>query len=337
MIASASFVRSVAGAILAVALSALPTFADSAVVHLKRSSKVDHDVVVLGDVAEITAPTARLEKRLKDLDLLDREAAGPMEVVTARHIQARLLLAGVDRKSVTLSGAEECNVTFGLQGVVQAAAEQPRLQDDLVAQAVAALAKAWLASPDDVEVQVVSSPADSQGPVSGAIPELELPARVEPGRVQARVRWLDDGRIKRIDQITFETRLRQTVVIAAHRIERGVAIRLQDLVEDRRLLNTRVEQFTAAQVVGLVARRGLNQGDQMTAKDLASPKATPLIQARNGVKVVARKGSLAVTLQMAEALEPGGAGDVIRLRNLQSGQIITGRVVSSQEVEIPLD
>jgi flagellar basal body P-ring formation protein FlgA len=327
---------------LALTVIALAAFtgqarADQAIVHLKRSTSVDHEVVILGDVADVTAGTVALEKRLKALDLLDREGAGPQEMVSARHIQARLLIAGIDRRSFTITGADECQVSFESQGVVQTSAVRASSSDDLVAQAVASLAKAWLASPDDVDVKVVSSPSDSQPAIAGGTPELELPARVEPGRVQARIRWLRDGKIERVDQFTFEAKLRQTIVLAAHTVERGVPLKPQDLVEDRRLLNTRVEQFRAEQIVGLVARRGLSQGDQITAKDLAAPRTAPMIQARNGVRVIAKKGRLSVTLQMAEALEPGNKGEVIRLRNLQSGQIITGRVVSSQEVEIPLD
>jgi flagella basal body P-ring formation protein FlgA len=343
MIGLITNVRQSAVALIALAMSAGQAFADPAIVHLKRSVSVDHDVVVLGDVAEVTAGTAALERRLKSLDLLDRENAADSETVSARHVQARLLIAGIDRKSITVTGAPECEVSFGTKRVVQTSAStsvpavRTNTPDDLVAQAVESLAKVWLASPEDVDVKVVSSPSESQGPIPGATPELELPAKVEPGRVQARIRWLRDGRIERTDQFTFEARLRQTIVLAAHSVERGVPIRPQDLVEDRRMMSTRVDQVRAEQVVGLVARRGLSQGDQISIKDLAAPRTTPMVQARNGVKVVARKGNLAVTLQMAEALEPGNKGDVIRLRNLQSGQIISGRVVSSQQVEIPLD
>jgi flagella basal body P-ring formation protein FlgA len=338
MIGFCSWLRTFALTVIALAVFVGRTSADTVIIHLKPSATVDHDVVVIGDVADVTASTAFLEKRIKSLDLVDREDCGPREVIADRHVQARVLIAGfVDRRSFTVSGAGECQVSFEPSGVVPASAQRPGPPDDVSAQAVHALAKAWLCPPADVEVKVVSSPAESQGTIPGALPELELPARVEPGRVQARVRWLREGRIERIDPVTFETRLRQTIVLAAHNIERGVALRPQDVVEDKRLLNTRVEQVRAEQVVGLVPRRGLNQGDQITAKDLATPKTAPLVMPRNGVRVIARKGRLAVTLQMAEALEPGGKGDVIRLRNLQSGQIITGRVVSSQEVEIPLD
>ena len=338
MIGIASSVKTFALTVIALAVFVGHTFADSVIIHLKPSVKVDHDVVVIGDVADVTASTAALEKRIKSLDLLDREDCGPREAVAGRHVQARVLIAGfVDRRSFTVSGASECEVSFGTSGVVPASAQRASHPDDISAQAVHALSKAWLASPGDVEVKVVSSPSESQAAIPDAYPELELPARVEPGRVQARIRWLREGRIERIDQVTFETRLRQTVVLAAHNVDRGIPLRAQDVVEDKRMLNSRVEQFHAEQVVGLVARRGLSQGEQIAAKDLAAQKSAPLVQPRNGVKVVARKGLLAVTLQMAEALEPGNKGDVIRLRNLQSGQIITGRVVSSQEVEIPLD
>jgi len=336
MIDALPVARMTAVAVILLAFTGQYVRAQTAIVHLRGSAKVDHDLLVLGDIADITASSSAVERRLKGLDLLDRQSAGPREVISARHVQARVLLEGIDRKSITFVGADECQVAFGAE-IVQVAATRSGMADDLLAQAVQALAKAWMASPEDVEVQMLSSPSEQLKPVPGAIPELELPTRVEPGRVQARIRWVGQNRIERIDSISFEARLRQTVVLATHRIERGAPIRQQDIVEDRRLLANRVEQVRAEQVVGHVSRRGLSQGDLVTAKDLAVQKAAPAIQARNGVKVIARKGRLSVTLQMAEALEAGNVGDVIRLRNLQSGQIITGRVVSNQEVEIPLD
>ncbi|QDT56230.1 flagellar basal body P-ring biosynthesis protein FlgA [Caulifigura coniformis] len=338
MIGAAHVARMTVLAVILLAFAGQQVRAQTAIVHLRSSAKVDRDVMMLGDIADITASSAALERRLKGLDLLDRQSSGASEIVSSRHVQARVLLEGIDHKTVTLVGADECQVSFAAGGdVVQVAATRGRAGDDLMTQAVQALAKAWMASPDDVEVQFLSTPSEQLKPVPGAIPELELPTRVEPGRVQARIRWVGQNRIERIDSVTFEARLRQTVVLATHRIERGAPIRLQDIVEDRRLMANRVEQVRAEQVVGYVARRGLSQGDMVTAKDLAVQKTAPAIQARNGVKVTARKGKLSVTLQMAEALEAGNVGDVIRLRNLQSGQIITGRVVSNQEVEIPLD
>lgn len=308
------------------------------VIKLNRQATVQHDTVVLGDVAHVSGPSSTTVKRLQALDLTVLESTGDSEAISARHVQARLLLEGIDPRTVNITGPAESTVTLVSPEATAPASPLMNYQDDVLSQAVEALAKSWLAAPEDVEVQILASQTGMESHAgSMALPELELPARLEPGRIQARLKWMSQGKIERVEQFTLEARLRQTVLLATHNINRGVPLKPQDVVEDRRLLSTRVEQIRAEQVVGCVAKRGLTQGDQLAAKDLTVPKVMPAIQARNGVRVVAKKGRLTVTLQMAEALEAGNVGDVIRLRNLDSGRIITGRVVSSQEVEIPLN
>ncbi len=335
---SFSLLARIAGAVLLAGLAAAPVRGGEAtVVKLRTQSGVQHETVVVGDVAHVSGPSPTLVRRLCALDLTVLGEVGESESITARHVQARLLLEGVDPRTVAMTGAPEVLVTR-IPGEPVSAVEPVTFENDVLAQALEAMSRAWLAPPEDIDVQIVSSQSGllASGDARSA-PELDLPTRLEPGRIQARLRWMNQGKLERIEQVTLEARLRQTVVLATHNIERGVPLKPQDVVEDRRLLATRVEQIRAEQVVGAVAKRGLNQGDQLLARDLAVPRRTPAIQARRGVRVVARKGNLSVTLQMAEALEPGDVGDVIRLRNLESGRIITGRVVSSQEVEIPLN
>ena len=314
--------------------------AEKVIVKLKATAAIDHGTVVLADFAQVSGASSGTLGKLQALDLAELAEEGSSETITARHVQARLLLEGIDPRNVTLAGATESKVVRSATAAAAAAVHnQPvAYQEDVLAQLTAALAKAWLAPAEDLDIQLVASKtglATTTG--STAAPTLELPTRLEPGRIQARILWMSQGKLERVEPVTFEVKLRQTVVLATHKIERGVPLKPQDVVEDRRLLTTRIEQIRAEQVVGYASRRGLSQGEQLDSKDLATVRTGPVIKAQNGVKVVARKGSLAVTLQMAKALESGNVGDVIRLQNLQSGQIISGRVVSSQLVEIPLD
>jgi flagellar basal body P-ring formation protein FlgA len=324
----------VAGARTAQAQTVEPT-----VITLKRSASVHHDVIVLGDIATVEGPSPTTVKRLQQLDLSELDATGGSETISSRHVHARLLLAGINLRSIRLAGAEETTVTLSSRAVAVPETRSADYQADVLAQAAEALAKAWLASPDDVHVEILSSQTGmvaKEG--SAALPELELPTRLEPGRIQARLRWTHKGKIERLEQITLDARLRQTVILAAHNINRGEPLTPQNVVEDRRLLSTRVQQVKAEELLGSVARRGLVQGDVVNPKDVAAPRTVVAqVRARDGVRVVARKGQLTVVLQMAEALQAGQVGDLIRVRNLQSGQIVSAKVVSPQEVEVRLD
>jgi flagellar basal body P-ring formation protein FlgA len=307
-------------------------------VRLKPTAELRHDLATIGDVADVSGPTASLATRIKAFDLAVLDGPGDRETITPKHVQARLLLEGIDRRSVVITGSPETVVTLAPRSTTNTETRTVDYQADVLAQASEALSRAWLSPQEDIEVQILACQSGliaASG--STAVPELQLPNRLEPGRIQGTLKWTSQGKVERVEQITLEARLRQTVVLAAHKIERGVPLRPQDIVEDRRMLTSRVEQVRADQIVGAVARRGLNQGDVVTPKDLAVMRQGPAVQPRAGVRVVAKKGKLNVVLQMAEAMDAGNVGDVIRVRNLQSGRIINAKVLSNQEVEVPLN
>jgi flagella basal body P-ring formation protein FlgA len=167
---------------------------------------------------------------------------------------------------------------------------------------------------------------------------VELKGRTEPGKMAVRVRWMQGDKNVRSDNFLLESRLNQTVLLAAATIPRGEVCVAQNFVEERRLLDSRVEKISAEEAAGRKAKRPLAQGEVVTAKDLVVDRmSTANVRPRDSVKVIAKKGPLRVVLQTAEALQAGRPGDIIRVRNLQSGQIINGKVITAKEVEVSLD
>ena len=78
-------------------------------------------------------------------------------------------------------------------------------------------------------------------------------------------------------------------------------------------------------------------GELVNGQDLAAAKVDKLpvvVRPRDTVRLVARKGGLTVIISAAESLQQGSVGDLIRVRNLQSNRVITGRVASREEVTI---
>ncbi|MCA9218011.1 MAG: flagellar basal body P-ring formation protein FlgA, partial [Planctomycetales bacterium] len=93
-------------------------------------------------------------------------------------------------------------------------------------------------------------------------------------------------------------------------------------------------------VIGMEASRVIRPGQLIDSSSVRTSKAggaNPVVVRRRGiVRLVARKRGLTVTIPKAEALDDGAVGDVIRVRNLQSREIISGQVESSNTVTIPL-
>jgi flagella basal body P-ring formation protein FlgA len=308
-------------------------------VTLRDRVEVAAGRVCLGSIAEINTSSPAMRMRLSKLDLATLESDSDGIVVTDRQVLARLVIDGVPGDQIDLGGAKETHVTR--RGV---AAKSPPAananQDSAVLELVAIqLSMAWLVPVDDIEVRLMASNGGtSQPPPLNATPEIELPQNPDPGRIAVRVRWVDGDQIVRIDPLTFEVRLRQTVLLAAASIPRGGILDPKLLIEDRRLLSSRVTPISLDESAGRSARRALAPGDIVAAKDLTDDGARAnQVRARDLVRVTARKGSLKVTMQAAEALQSGRVGDQIRVRNTQSNRIVTGRVVSPREVEITLD
>jgi len=328
--------------ILIVAAVRIVAAADSraiVTVTLRPQVEVTGPLVRLADVAEIKAPSQSLVDQLNAVDVASIESPGDTELISARLIRIRLLLEGVKASNLTMDGARFAEVTRATRSKVTPANATSAIgPEDIRGRITTELAKRWLADPEDVEVQFYAAQAAlGEGVAAGSSPEVELPDRVEPGRVSVRIRWTMDGHIQRIEQVPVDVRLRQTVVLAAASIPRGEAIDSGHLKEESRLLDSRVETVPIEQVHGLRARRSLAPGDIVTPRDVTSDQSTPVIKPRDLVKVIARKGKLQVVLQNAEALQTGRIGDVIYLRNTNSNQNVRARIVSPREAEVIVD
>lgn len=83
-------------------------------------------------------------------------------------------------------------------------------------------------------------------------------------------------------------------------------------------------------VVGKVARRTLLPGRPIPAAAVAEPD---LVRRGAPVRLVFREGGLLIVAQ-ATSLQGGGAGDVIRVRNLDSGLILAGTVQPDGTVRV---
>ena len=83
-------------------------------------------------------------------------------------------------------------------------------------------------------------------------------------------------------------------------------------------------------LLGKVARRTLLPGQSIPANAVAEPK---LVAIGARVRLVFEEGGLVVSTY-ASALQAGGAGDFISVRNMESGVVISGTVASDGSVHI---
>ena len=132
--------------------------------------------------------------------------------------------------------------------------------------------------------------------------------------------------------LPVRAQLLQNMWAASGRIERGqaldrtlLAVQKVDVLRERQAFipaDSDPATFEAAQAITsprLLVRRDLSE--------------RPLVRKGQVVEVVARQGLLAITMK-ALALEPGAAGALIRLRNLQSQKEFSGQILNESKVQV---
>jgi len=290
--------------------------------------------IKLGDIAEVTDRDPQRRAALRGLDLTasvpDRELT-----VDRSLVEIRILLAGFDRESVTVQGAEQ---------VVISPLPQVALTDLGVEQAVyESLCRQFSIPPEDLRVKLISpfvhsslaGLADLQSARLELMPTSQLPL----GRTQLMVRILDGSRVVLAKQVTFEVARRQSVVVAINSLDRGNLVGEEHIREEMRFVDGPMDRLTASQVIGRKVLLPFRPDEVVTLRHIGPPEEAEspiLVQPRDAVRLVARKRGLTITIPVAEALQAGKKGQLIRVRNVQSNQVVTGVVVGRGEVHVML-
>jgi flagella basal body P-ring formation protein FlgA len=124
------------------------------------------------------------------------------------------------------------------------------------------------------------------------------------------------------------------VVVAKRPVPRGVALGKADLeLQSRRVARlNRGYYLETQQVAGLETRRPMQANEVVTPGALTAPR---LVRHGQTLVLEASTGGISVSMK-GLALEDGGKGDLIRVRNLSSDRIVQGRVVGRDRVQVTL-
>ena len=123
------------------------------------------------------------------------------------------------------------------------------------------------------------------------------------------------------------------VPVLARAVARGRLIRRSDL-ELQRMAARHVDErvvVSRSALVGKEARRNLQAGLMLKENDVQKPW---MVRRRDLVTIRYRHGHVVLTAT-ARALEDGKMGDVIRLKNEQSGRVIEAEISGAQNARIP--
>ncbi|MDR1885556.1 MAG: flagellar basal body P-ring formation chaperone FlgA [Synergistaceae bacterium] len=166
---------------------------------------------------------------------------------------------------------------------------------------------------------------DDLGEYSG----YSLPPKVQPGARSVMVKLIDDGG-KRANR---QAKLRwfQPVVFSAKALQRGAAIDASDLgmrIDEIGMIGTCV--WLPEQLANATLRQSIGAGRAIAAGDV---EHLDLVRAGASVTLVAKVNGLGIEVR-GIAMQRGGIGDVIKVRNLSSRKVLSGKIVDVGRVLI---
>lgn len=161
----------------------------------------------------------------------------------------------------------------------------------------------------------------------------EWPTNGISGTFLVRVKISSDGELVADWLVPLQAQLWQDVWVANTRLERGQALD-RSLLASQKFDTLRERQPPISAQVdpsSLELTNSITAGRPLTRHDVS---IRPIIRKGQIVEVSAQQGLLSITMK-ALALESGAAGDLIKLRNLESRREINGQIINENKVRIP--
>lgn len=329
-------------------------------VTLRPPPRTTFGVLRIADLAELSGGSESLRQRIAALDVEDAPAAGESLDVTSPQIEFRLRLAGIDPRLVTIRGSTVRASARPISGMSKPGKPQSstllashsravtaaNLKSSDAEQVVLAAAKECLKMQlpwpeEDIEVQLTQPlPRELREALSATATTCSAELRstgTTLGRIVLRiVSKTPDQRTLDVS-IPFDVRHFEEVVVTTKPIAQGHVIALSDLEFGRQDVTQTTGFCTSPdQLIGQKAKRILPAAHVVKAVDVEPvPRAVAplLVKRRDRVKAIARSGALVVVM-VAEAQQDGRAGELIKVKNLDSNAVVHGRVLSATEVEV---
>lgn len=304
-------------------------------ITLRPQATVEAEEIRLGDVADITGSTAQVRSALQQLSVSRFRTDDDTQKIRRSLIGIRLQLEGWPSEAFLLQGADSTVVTQ--QG--------PQLLSDVMVEAAAltTIQTLFSVSADEIRVRL-STPYTASLPKS-LQQDQQLTVKVLPplntrlGSIPMTVQLWRGARLLHTRAGRFDVLRRHQVVVTRTSLPRNHIITDRDVQAESRFLAKAADQFDIAQIVGRRTRATVPSGTMISLRHLQpaqAPQKQQIVRVRDNVHVTAVTGRLKVRLTAAEALQSGRQGDTIRVRNLKSNEIVTGRVTGPGQVEIRL-
>jgi len=300
-------------------------------VTLRDKAVVTKSFVRLGEIAELEGGPEILRKRMADLDVDEISSSeNQAHICPQAQVQFRLRLAAIPPELFVLGGAREVAIVLRPQ-LLSPAKIEDAAREDLYRRLP------WIR--DDLSLRLLR-------PISVTLPAIaedeSVTLEVEPnrpnvalGHVQMNVAIRVNGEQRLSLPVFFNVQLVQEVAICRRSIAAGEVLMEGDLIRQRRPISANEAQMARPDsLIGKRNRRTMPTGQVVAATDMdQASSGTLLVQPHQSVRMTVHLGPMDV-VAIGEAIEGGPEGKLIRVRNIDTKAIVTGRVTGPRTVEV---
>ena len=307
---------------LLVLLLGLPALGYGLEVKVLKKATVQGEVITLGEVAHISGHSD-LERALAQQTLFRSPAPGRSADYSASDLRDYLVQSDPELARVRWTGAKTVHVTRA--GITIGPGKIAVYIRDFIKRKRAFLPPA----------QVSFQP--SNPPLPFVLPEGKLTCDVIPanprilGSHRFTLIFRVDGRVVKNMVVGGELRAVAKVAVAALDLPRGSVLSADDLqLAPLDLTTLRSPCLSLKDLLGKRLKRSVRMG---TAIDRSIVEFPPLVKRGDVVTITAQKGALAVTAT-GVAGRDGREGEVIPVRNTNSGRKILCKVTAPDNVQV---
>ena len=163
-----------------------------------------------------------------------------------------------------------------------------------------------------------------------AVQVRQLSSRPLRGPTMLKVGVMGGGRMQKEMSVTADIRHFGQVLVADIGLRRGEALSSEAVaLAERDITRNRDGFFTdSAELDGLRMRRAIRPGNVLTQRHV---EPVPVVERGDEITLIAGNAQLQISLR-GEAMQDGGIGERIRVRNPDSGKVLYGEVVDSRNV-----
>ncbi|WP_196593104.1 flagellar basal body P-ring formation chaperone FlgA [Pectinatus sottacetonis] len=284
--------------------------------------------ILLGSIADISCEDPQRYQDLVNMKLGFIGKPGGEKILTAYVLRLQIQSSGVDSSNISWSMPQSVEVTRASQTVSA---------DKIIAAAKAEMKRVILQTGETRQwtAEILTAPSDMVIPPGQLTLKAEIPYGVKYAvptvvyvYLQVKGQTVDKALCR------LQMHLYDNVVVASKPLRANEILTAADLhIEKKEIGAINTDYLTKiSDVTGKMSRYPLRPGDILKARLLVMPD---IIKRGAPVKIIVKTKGLFVKAS-GIALMDGSKGEYIRVKNLSTGKIISGKVVDAQTVNVEI-